>query len=160
MPTLKHHFGGRNEVVAAVLDHAGAAGAPHLQAGATPSGPLDRSVRAFLAYAAMGHRHGVGDLHAIGLTEGIGHGVLGPRYVSVILEPTLQALEARLAAHVAAGEMRDANLRHAALALLAPLLLAQLHQDELGGAACRPLDLDAFLEDHAAAFVRAYRLES
>ena len=157
IPTLRHYFGGREEVVAAVLGAAEEAGQPYRAAASAPQGTFEVSIRQLLDYAASGHRHGVGDLHAIGLTEGLGHAQLGPRYVLSILEPTLQAVEARLAAHVASGEMRQADLRHAALALIAPLLLAQLHQGELGGSRCRPLDLEAFLDDHAEAFVRAFR---
>jgi AcrR family transcriptional regulator len=156
VPTLSHYFGTRQDIVAAVLAHSREEGEPHLAMAARPQGPFAQSVRQFLAYAAMGHLAGVSQLHVIGLTEGIGHAGLGPRYVEAILEPTLQAIEARLAAHVAAGEMRDVDLRHAALTLLSPLLLAQLHQGELNGSGCRPLDLDRFMEDHAAGFVRAY----
>ncbi len=58
--------------------------------------------------------------------------------------------------HVARGEMRAVDIRHAAVTLIAPLLLAILHQRELGGAAVRLMDFDRFLDDHAAAFVRAF----
>ncbi|WP_437929371.1 hypothetical protein WMF37_08890 [Sorangium sp. So ce291] len=54
----------------------------------------------------------------------------------------------RLARHVAAGELAPCDLRHAALALLGPLLLALLHQGPLGGRVCGPLDLDAFAATH------------
>jgi hypothetical protein len=52
--------------------------------------------------------------------------------------------------------MRIVDTRHAALALLSPVILALLHQAELGGAKDHPLDVDRFLSDHAAAFARAY----
>jgi len=156
IPTLRHYFGRRDDVVAAVLAASAEEGRPYVEAASRPSGPFARSIRDLLAFAAEGHRAGTGVLHAIGLAEGLKHERLGPRYVTAILEPSLQAVEARLRAHMEAGEMREADPRHAAIALLAPAILAQLHQDELGGAACRPLDLDAFLDDHAAAFVRAH----
>ena len=89
----------------------------------------------------------------------LGHPRIGPRYIQAILEPTLQAVKARFAAHIAAGEMRDAGAHHAALALLAPVILALLHQGELGRAKCHPLDLEAFVEDHAAAFIRTWEIK-
>ena len=58
------------------------------------------------------------------------------------------------------GEMRVADLRHAAMSLLAPLLLAILHQRELGGTTVRQMDLETFMDDHAAAFVRAYAVDA
>lgn len=158
LSTLAHYFGRRREqVVEALLRDAGEAGGEHLQRAATPTGPFARSIRDLLEDVALGHAYGVGDLHAAGLAEGLNHGLLGPTYVREILEPTVQAVERRLGAHVAVGEMRpDADLRVAAIELLAPMLIAHLHQGELGGVACRPLDLTAFREAHAAAFVRAY----
>jgi hypothetical protein len=44
--------------------------------------------------------------------------------------------------HGERGEMRLADPRQAALSLLTLLLVAQLHQGELSGAGCRPLDMD------------------
>lgn len=154
--TLTHHFGSRDGVIAAVLEQLGQDGRPFLSLAATPSGGLEQSLRDFLSFAAQGHRRGVGDLHAIGLLEGTAHAAHGPAYLTHILEPVLNALEHRLAAHVERGEMRTTNLRHAALMLLSPLLLAQLHQDQLGGCGVRPLDLETMIDDQVAAFLRAY----
>lgn len=156
VPTLTHYFGNRDDIVAAVMADSRREGQVHLDLAATPQGGFAHSVRQLLSYAAAGHLAGVAQLHVIGLTEGIGHERLGSSYVEGILEPTLQAVEARLSAHVAKGEMRDLDVRHAALALLSPLLIAQLHQGELNGSSCRPLDIGRFVEDHAAGFVRAY----
>lgn len=50
----------------------------------------------------------------------------------------------------------EAGLRVAALAYLSPLLVALLHQHDLAGVTCRPLDLEAFLAAHTSRFVRAY----
>lgn len=159
LSTLAHYFGRRrDEVVDALLRDAGEQGADHLSRAAAPTGPFERSIRDLLDDVAAGHRFGVGDLHAAGLAEGMNHPALGPSYITAILEPTVQAVERRLAVHVAAGEMHEADLRVAAIELLAPMLVAHLHQQELGGAACRPLNLDAFREAHATAFVRAYRV--
>jgi hypothetical protein len=37
---------------------------------------------------------------------------------------------------------------------MAPVLLALLHQDSLGGAGCRPVNVGPFLEDHLDRFLR------
>ena len=55
------------------------------------------------------------------------------------------------------GELRaGADLRYAALAFVAPLLLALLHQVELSGRTCRPLDLEGFLDAHVEGFVAGW----
>ena len=73
-----------------------------------------------------------------------------------MLEPTLRALEARLARHVAAGQLPQCDLRHAALSVASPVLFALLHQDALSGRALRPLDVDGFVAEHVARFLRAW----
>ena len=71
-------------------------------------------------------------------------------------DETLDDLEARLARHQAAGDMAAGDARHAALALLSPVVLALLHQDCLRGEGLRALALRPFLDDHLTHFVRAY----
>jgi AcrR family transcriptional regulator len=160
VPTLRHYFGDRDGLVRAVLEDHAPLGEPHLARLRTPSGPFAQSITDAAAYIATGLAVPVvAELHAVGLGEGLGHGTVGPAYVSSILEPLVAAVETRLAAHAAAGEMRDADRRTAALGLIAPLVLAHLHQRPLGGAGVRPLDLEAHRAEHVAAFVRAYRTE-
>ncbi|MBY0299605.1 MAG: TetR/AcrR family transcriptional regulator [Methylobacterium sp.] len=155
--TLRHYFGDRDGLVAAVLELHGAQGTGHLAVVRQPSGPFAASVGDAAAYLALGlSQPVVRELHALGLSEGLGHPRSGPAYLAHTLEPLVQALEDRFRAHIAAGEMREADPRAAALALAAPLLLAHLHQDRLGGTAVRPLDLDRFRAEHVEAFVRAY----
>ncbi len=160
MPTLLHYFGKRDDVVIAILDAIGQAGAVHLAEAAESDRPFAESIAATLRYVLAGLHQGLNGVHMLGLREGMGQTRLGPAYLAAILEPSLQAIEARLAAHQARGEMRTTDPRHAALALLAPLVLAGLHQAELGGDRARPLDLDALVVDHAAAFVRGYAARS
>lgn len=156
--TMRHYFGSREGIIKAILALDHLRGTPYLLEVATgPLGPLATSLAWLLARITEGFRLGkLGEVHALGLSAGMRDAALGPAYVNEILEPTLKAVEARLARHLADGELRSCDLRTAALALVAPALLALLHQGELGGAACRPLDIDAFLRDHLEGFVRAY----
>ena len=156
VPTITHYFGRREAVVEAVLAATRTEGAPHLARAAAPQGDFAASMAALAADVVEGHRQGLGDVHVIGLREGLRRESGGPAYLTHILEPTLAAVEARLAAHQATGDMRAGDARAAALAFVAPLVLAALHQQALGGAAMRPLDLDNFARSHAEAFVRGW----
>ena len=157
--TLRHYFATREALLTEVMEHMHREGLPYIHEAATGDhGRLRESLRWLLEQMVMGWQFGVGSIHAYGLTAGLGHAELGPAYVKELLEPTLQAAEARLARHIAEGEMRRCDVRHAALALLSPVLLGLLHQKQLLGAQCRPLDIDRFLEDHLEAFLRAYAL--
>lgn len=165
VPTLRHYFGDRDGAVRAVLADRHAGGEEHLRTAAGGTAPaaqgasgFDLSVRALLAHVAGGFEHGgLERLHALGLAAGLDHAALGPAYLAEVLEPTLQAVEARLAAHQAVGQLRDdVDLRHAALTLVAPVLLLFLHQQALGGTAVRPADVPALLARHGEACVRAF----
>lgn len=159
LPTLRHYFPRREDLILAVMHVNLEEGAIHLAHMAAPAGPFRASVHEALSHVATGFRHGLGEIHTLGLTEGLRHGALGPAFVELVLEPSLGAVRQRLDAHVAAGEMRPGDTRHAALALLAPVVLAFLHQGELGGAESHPLDVGRFLHDHAEGFVRAHAAE-
>ena len=155
--TLRHYFGTREALLKEVMAAMHRSGGPYLLAAATePHGPARESLRWFLAQLVEGWGYGVGDMTAFGLAAGLRQAELGPAYVQELLEPTLQAAEARLARHVADGELRRCDVRHAALALVSPVLLALLHQRQLSGARCRPLDLERLVDDHLEAFLRAY----
>ncbi|MBS0360045.1 MAG: TetR/AcrR family transcriptional regulator C-terminal domain-containing protein [Proteobacteria bacterium] len=156
--TLRHYFGSRDGLVRLVLAlHAPGAGR-HLAFLREPGDTFEESVRAAAAYIALGLKQQmVAELHRIGLAEGLGRPEIGRAYLIEILEPMIEALEARLAAHMDRGEMERGDPRVAALALISPLILAELHQGALGGAVTRPLDQDSFREAHCAAFIRGYR---
>jgi len=157
VPTLRHYFGDREGVVRAVMERYHRDGLVHLhRVAAEPLGPLAESVRAVLDDTVAGFAYGLGTVHVVGLGAGMGHATLGHTYLAELLEPTLQAIETRLARHVAAGDLRQVDVRHAALSLFAPVFLLLLHQYELGGATYRPADLARFLTDHVAGFVAAY----
>lgn len=158
--TLRHYFGDREGAIDAVLASAHVAGLPYLQEVATgATGPVRASLEWLLRYCVDGLVHGgVASLHELGMSAGFQEPTIGPSYLAHILEPTLQAVEARLARHVAAGELSSIDLRVAAIELIAPVLVAVLHQSGLGGAQLRPLDLDAFIAAHLTMFLRAYEV--
>ncbi|MBU6377176.1 MAG: TetR/AcrR family transcriptional regulator [Gammaproteobacteria bacterium] len=158
--TLRHYFGSREALIKAVFAHYLREGQRHLQrTRALEIGEEDfaASITDFLQRVVRGWTVGfVGSLHRIGLAEGLRHPGTALDYLQDVLEPTLQALEARLEASVRRGEIIDCDTRHAALMLLSPLLLALLHQHDLGGTRCRPLALPALIDEHVKVFARAY----
>jgi hypothetical protein len=134
-------------------------GAPHLlEAASRPIEDVAESLRWLLQHVLNGWRQGVAQIHRLGLREGIGVPVAGRAYVNMVLEPTLQAAEARLARHVALGHLQPCDLRLAALQLVSPLVLALLHQDALDGKQCRILDIDAMIPAHVGLFLAARKI--
>ncbi len=157
VPTLRHYFGTREGVFAAVFADCRAGGQRELDTSAAPSGPFARSVADLLDHVVGGFRHGgLVELHAVGLREGFADRRVAGAYLADVLEPTLAAAAARLDAHIARGDMRPTDARHAALGLVGPVLLLFLHQHALGGSASHPADADRFIADHVRAFVAAH----
>lgn len=158
LSTLSHYFGRREDVVRAIMEDDLRSGAEPLSIMAEPSGPFAQSIADALRHMAEGFRYGsLGAMFATGLIEGLRHHSLGPAFLESALEPTLDAVERRLQAHIDRGEMRSVDPRGPVVALIAPVLVVFLHQHELGGTSIRPLDTEAFLREHAAAFVRAWK---
>jgi AcrR family transcriptional regulator len=159
--TLRHYFGTREALIKAVFTHHVKAGERHLQRTREIDDTeidLEASLKDFLTRIVRGWTEGViGSLHRIGLAEGLRHQGTALDYLQDVLEPTLQALETRLASYVSRGTLVEGDMRHAALMLLSPLLLALLHQHDLKGARCRPLSLPTLIEEHVKVFLRAYR---
>ncbi len=157
LSTLRHHFGSRSGLYAALLSRYGMIGQRFLDmVTAPPQKPLRESLAELLRLILVGLRHGVLDIHAVGLTVGMRDGIVGPAYLREILEPTLQAVEKRLLQHAQRGELRTADLRVAALSLISPLLLGALHQHGLCGEGVRPLSLDELCDELLEHFLRAY----
>jgi AcrR family transcriptional regulator len=158
VPTLRHYFGSYDDTIAAAFAAAGRSGGP--QRSFTENPPdvgLHASMDALADLFVKGWPHGLGKLFADSLTHGLGNATRGPAMVDHLLEPMLQSIEARLAVHAERGELRaGADLRTAGLAYFSPILMALLHQHDLSGAGCRPLDLDAFRRDHVAAWAAAW----
>ncbi|MEX1365816.1 MAG: TetR/AcrR family transcriptional regulator C-terminal domain-containing protein [Nannocystaceae bacterium] len=157
-PTLRHYLGVRAGASEAALQAAHRGGESHIAftVGAE-LGDVDTALRRVLRYMVEGWvRYGVGRLNTVGIAAGLAHRRLGPAYIDEILEPMLHSFEARLARHVATGELVVPDLRVAALQLVSPVVLGLLHQNELGGRQCRPLDVDALVDAQVDAFLRVY----
>lgn len=162
VPTLRHYFGARVEVAAALLEEFRRRGAVRLQAAAQPTGGFSDSVEEFVSSFLQGLRSGraqLGDMFAISLAEGLLDPEVSALSLKHIIDPAVESLEARLRRHQALGEMRPGDARAAALMLISPLIVAVLHQDQMGGARTYPLDIESYGRDVAAAFVRAYESE-
>lgn len=155
---LRHYFGDRDALVAAVAERASRDGAPYMAAASIPgAGSVEEILTRFLLNTVFAWRHfGVDRVHTVTLTEGLGSDVRGAAYVNHVLEPTLQTAERLLAALVERGDLPALDVRGAALALVGPVLLALLHQDGLNGRACRPLDVEAFARGHVRAWLGGY----
>lgn len=160
VPTLQHYFGGRSQVIDAILEEQLRLGAHGLAAQATSDQPFGASMRDYARalVRALGAARDVrlGDLFAVSLAEGMVDPSISASTLRHILDPTIATLQARLGEHIARGEMIQADTRTAALMLMSPLLLASLHQDQLGGAAHDPMALEAMADELSAAFVRAF----
>jgi AcrR family transcriptional regulator len=159
IPTLRHYFGKREDLIEALLVELGREGKAHVAHVAHADLPFYASITAYVAYVRLGFRYGLAEIHTLGLREGLRQDRLGPAYLNAILEPTIQSLETRLSLHQAKGDMRASDTRVAALQLLSPLVIVFLHQNELCGDRVRPLDIDAFCADHVDNFVRCFAVE-
>lgn len=158
LATLSHHFGKRDDVVKAILQAKRVEGEEALSVLAEPSGSFAISIRHALKHLLTGLLdYDVGDLVSLGLSEGINHEAIGPVFVEEGLEPIIQSAMQRLKSHQARGEMRlDVDLRIAAISLVSPLLIAYLHQTNLGGKDTYPMKLEAIADQVCDTFVRAY----
>lgn len=157
---LRHYFGTREGVLEAVFEALGIAGEFHIERalGFTDL-PVSEGLRLLLVDIVGGWTPDqLGGLHRSGFSEGLGSDSLGPAYLEHLLEPTLVLAERMLEIWRERGELSfpPGQLRVAGLALMAPLLLALLHQRGLGGEGCRPLDFDGFVQAHVDGFLRGW----
>jgi AcrR family transcriptional regulator len=159
--TLRHYFGNRETLIKELFALHLDTGRRHLQNAERPPAAresIESSLREVLERIARGWTSGfLGSLHRIGLSEGLRHSATALDYLVDVLEPTLQALEKRLQASIDHGLIIECDTRHAALALVSPLLLALLHQHDLGGTRCRPLSVPNLIDEQVKMFARAYR---
>ena len=158
IPTLRHYFPRRGDVIAALLDRIGEEGKPYVARVANEAhDDLRESLLGVGRFMTEGVKSGqLSQIHAFGLNEGIGDTVVGPSYLSSILEPTLQAVEARLRRLIEKGAMRDCDVRFASLNFATPILIAFLHQGQLGGECVRPMDVEGLIRQQVETFVAAY----
>ncbi|MFO0588394.1 MAG: TetR/AcrR family transcriptional regulator [Polyangiaceae bacterium] len=155
--TLRHYFESREQLIEEALALTNVDGQRYLLEVATgPLPPVRASLGGLLAYLGIGFRNGLERIHALGIAAGMQQERLGPAYLRQVFDPTLESIEARLARHVARGELLAGDVRHMALALVGPPLLALLHQGVLGGVHTRPLSYEALCADHLSAFLRAF----
>jgi AcrR family transcriptional regulator len=159
--TLRHYFGNRETLIKELFALHLEVGRRHLKnAERQPEEreSIETSLRDVLERIARGWTTGfLGSLHRIGLSEGLRHPQTALDYLVDVLEPTLQALEKRLQASIERDLIIECDTRHAALALVSPLLLALLHQHDLGGTRCRPLSVPSLIDEQVRMFSRAYR---
>lgn len=155
--TLRHYFESREQLIEEALALSHGDGQRYLLEVATgPLPPVRASLGGLLAYLAIGFRSGLDRIHAFGLSAGMQDSRIGPAYLREIFDPTLESVEARLARHIARRELIPGEVRHMALTLIGPPVLALLHQGVLGGLHTRPLSYEAFCADHLAGFLRAF----
>ncbi len=156
--TLRHYFKDRDGLLRAVMEGLRADAAPYLAMASQPVfGDVRQSLLKFLQSMSMAwFKYGVGAMYASTLALGLGSRPVGPSFVNHVLEPLLQTGESLLRAHVERGELQIADVRHASLMFLSPVVLALFHQDSLSGASCRPLNVPAMLTTHVDAFLRAF----
>jgi AcrR family transcriptional regulator len=157
---LRHYFGTREGVLEAVFESMGIAGEPYIRRaiGFTDL-PATLGLRRLLEeIVAAWTPDQLGGLHRSGISEGLGSEELGPAYVTHLLEPTLAVVERMLEIWAERGdvEIPAGQLRSAGLALMAPVILALLHQRGLGGVRCRALDFGEFIEAHVDGFLRGW----
>lgn len=159
---LKHYFGDRDGLVDAVAEELAASGRPYLEFAAIPHGDsAEEALTQYLQLIVGAWRNfGIGRIHSVPLAEGLGDPRRGKAYVNHLLEPTLASCERLLNALIARGDLPSTDVRAGALSLVGPILLALLHQDSLGGAACRPLDVEAFSKGHVATWLRGHQIRA
>lgn len=150
--TLSHHFGKRDEVVAAVLTAKCEEGAEPLGVLARPtSDSLEQSLIDALDHMILGlTQFDVGDIVGLGMAEGMYHETLGPQFVRDGLEPIIDGLQKRLQTHKDNGGIQsNVDLRSAAILLASPILLTYTHQTPLSGNTVVPSDLHALARSAA-----------
>lgn len=147
-PTLRHYFTDRQGVVIAVIDYFAAGARAWLERSAQPRASLEASVKDYGALAMEGSSSDVfAQAHAFAFVESIHDRTVARAYLELIIEPSLTALERRLAPGVDPGADNPERVRHAAIFLYAPVLVAVLHQRLLAGEESRPLDTAEFFDD-------------
>lgn len=159
-PTLRHYFDDRQGVVIAIIGFFAAGARDWLQRSAKPAATVEDAVRGYADLALEGaDTDTFAQAHAFALVEAIHDPVVARAYLDLVVEPSLQAIESRLAPALdPEGENPD-RVRHGAISLYAPILIAVVHQRLLRGVEARPLDMGAFFNDLSELFAHGLKLE-
>ena len=152
-PTLRHFFSDRRGVVIALIGYFAEGARRFLEESAKPEARLEDAVSGYGALALAGAQSRMfAQAHAFALVESIHDPDVAKAYLETIIEPSLQALEQRLSPGLDPDQADPERVRHAALALYSPILIAILHQHLLRGEEVRPLDMTAFVADLTTLF--------
>ncbi|MEO1642474.1 MAG: TetR/AcrR family transcriptional regulator [Pseudomonadota bacterium] len=144
-PTLRHYFSDRQGVVIAILNHIHDRGLALWDVIKTPSADAASAVEEYFRVTQAGLTHGgFARAHAFGLIEGMADEIVGQAYLKALLDPALEAVQAKLEGTAGDTYAGDAG-RSAAFMMLAPILVMTLHQQLLGGAESSPIEPDGFL---------------
>ncbi|MEO0882190.1 MAG: hypothetical protein AAFY34_05615 [Pseudomonadota bacterium] len=159
-PTLRHYFVDRKGTVHAIIDEMARRGKVIWDVVAMPSATGKEALENYFMISNMGIRDG-GFIraHAFGIIEGLADLEIGKAYVAKILEPSLQAVMTKLKLSTRRDIPGD-ELRSMALAAFAPLLLASLHQDLLGGKETAEIDSEALTQLLQASLVNTLSEEA
>lgn len=155
--TMRHYFEDRAGIIEAALAEMGTSAERNLkETTAQVKGTGPERLRDFVEVIARSWgTYRVGRAHAVGLAEGL-YDTTGPTYVSALLEPFFRSSEEVLLSLGSARLKDPGALRLASIALLSPVLILLIHQESLGGAKGVPIDLNAFLDEHVAAFAKGW----
>jgi len=159
-PTLRHYFGDRQGVVIAIIGFFADGARDWLRRSAIPAATVEDAVRGYADLAVEGAGTAIfAPAHAFALVESIHDPDVARAYLDTIIEPSLKAIETRLGPALDATETQPGRVRHAAIFLYAPILLAVLHQRLLGGAQARPLEMGDFFNDLTGLFAGGLKPE-
>jgi AcrR family transcriptional regulator len=157
-PTLRHYFNDRQGVVIAIIGYFAEGARDWLARSAEPSKTVADAVAGYAELAMEGSDTDIfAQAHAFALVESIHDPVVARAYLDMIIEPSLQAIEARLAPALDPGGAAPERVRHAALNLYASVLIAVVHQRLLRGAEARPLDMGRFFSDLTSLFTQGLK---
>ncbi|MFW5661830.1 MAG: TetR/AcrR family transcriptional regulator [Oceanicaulis sp.] len=152
-PTLRHYFSDRQGVVIAIIGYFAEGARDWLARSAEPGETLREAVTGYAGLAMEGSRRDVfAQAHAFAFVESIHDRAVARTYLEQIIEPSLQALERRLGPSIDPDGADPDRVRHGAIFLYAPVLVAVLHQRLLAGEETRPLDMSRFFDDLTGLF--------
>jgi AcrR family transcriptional regulator len=152
-PTLRHYFNDRQGVVIAIIGYFAEGARDWLARSAEPAATVKDAIGGYADLAMEGADTDIfAQAHAFALVESIHDPVVARAYLDRIIEPSLKAIEHRLAPAVDLTGQSPDRVRHAALALYGTVLIAVLHQRLLRGSEARPLDMAGFFGDLTALF--------